>query len=282
MTTERLRVLSHLPADRLARVPHEVRDVEEFRVALEARKDGRASPAKDSRRLGEILQEHGLVSGDTLEAALHVQKGQALGHEPLGRILHKMGAVSEENVIRALCQQAGILMVDLHALYIETTTMKKVPIDVARSYRAVPVAIMEGHLFLAVENPLAFAEREYFAFLTNLNVELVFAASNRLTQRLADYGQSRSSVEADQEFRNLAKKALALFETETILGEVTSAHHSEARRRGLRCDAIAPTGDRTSLRKAGVPGVLELLRPHGQDEVVDTGSHCVCCAANRL
>jgi len=186
---------------------HEVRDIEEFRAVLESRKDGQVSPAKDGRRLGEILRDHGLVSAETVEAALHVQKGQALGHEPLGRILHKMGAVSEENVVRGLCQQAGILMVDLHALYIETTTMKKVPIDVARSYRAVPVAIMEGHLFLAVENPLAFSEREYFAFLTNLNVELVFAAGNRLTQRLADYGQSRSAMEADQEFRSLAKKA---------------------------------------------------------------------------
>jgi type II secretory ATPase GspE/PulE/Tfp pilus assembly ATPase PilB-like protein len=80
--------------------------------------------------------------------------------------------------------------------------------DVARIYRAVPVAVIEGHLFLAVENPLEFAEKEYFAFLTNLNVELAFAAGNRLTQRLADYGQSRSAQESDREFRSLAKKAL--------------------------------------------------------------------------
>jgi type II secretory ATPase GspE/PulE/Tfp pilus assembly ATPase PilB-like protein len=185
----------------------EVRDIDAFRAVLEARKAGQVSPPKDSRRLGEILGEHGLVSAETVEAALHVQHSQARGHEPMGKILHKMGAVSGENVVRALCQQSGIVMVDLHALYIETDTMKKVPIDVARTHRVVPAGVIDGHLFLAVENPLAFAEREYFAFLTNLNVELVFAAGNRLTQRLADYGQSRSAIESDKEFRSLARKA---------------------------------------------------------------------------
>jgi type II secretory ATPase GspE/PulE/Tfp pilus assembly ATPase PilB-like protein len=203
-----------LPADQAALALHprtspwrEVQAVDEFRQVLEARHRGEAAPAKDSRRLGEILRDHGLVRPDTLEAALHVQKGQAIGHEAIGRILQKMGIVGEADVTRALCEQSGILMVDLHALYIETTTMRKVPIDIARSFRAVPVAVMEGHLFLAVEDPLAFAHREYFAFLTNLNVELVFAAGNRMTQRLADYGQSQSAAETDQEFRNLAKRA---------------------------------------------------------------------------
>lgn len=201
----------------------EVRTVEELREVLTARERGEVSPAKDNRRLGQILREHGLVSDDTLEAALHVQKGQAIGHEAIGRILRKMGVVGEEDITRALCQQAGILMADLHALYIETTVMRKVPIDVARTYRAVPVAIMEEHLFLAVEDPLSFAHREYFSFLTNLNVELVFAAGNRMTQRLADYGQSQSAAEADREFRNLARKAFVQMPARTAMAAPPAA-----------------------------------------------------------
>ena len=185
----------------------ELHDIEELRAVLDARRRGETAPAKDCRRLGQILLDHGLVTEETVQAALHVQVVEPRAHEPIGKVLHKLGAVSEESVIRSLCQQAGILMVDLHAMAIESATMRKVPIDIARSHRAVPVAAIEDHLFLAVENPFVFTEREYFSFLTALNVELVFAASNRLTQRLADYGQTRSSTEADREFRSLAKKA---------------------------------------------------------------------------
>jgi type II secretory ATPase GspE/PulE/Tfp pilus assembly ATPase PilB-like protein len=185
----------------------EVRSIDEFRIVLETRRAGGTCPGKDARRLGEILQGHGLVSADTIEAAIHVQRGQAVGHEPIGHILRKMGVVGDDEVTRALCQQSGILMVDLHELSIESATMKRVPIDVARGYRAIPAAIIDGHLFLAVENPLAFAGREYFSFLTNLIVEPVFAAANRITQRLAEYGQAHSAADADREFRNLAQKA---------------------------------------------------------------------------
>ncbi len=184
----------------------EIANIDQLRQAAIAR--GQGVTAKDARRLGEVLLAHGLVNQKAIDSACHIQLKQGRRREPIGRILHKMGAVSEENVTRALCQQTGIIMVDLYAFHIEGATMKKIPMDVARVYRAVPVAEVEGHLFLAVENPLDFAEKEYFAFLTNLNVELVFAAGNRLTQRLADYGQSRSAQESDREFRSLAKKAL--------------------------------------------------------------------------
>jgi type II secretory ATPase GspE/PulE/Tfp pilus assembly ATPase PilB-like protein len=184
----------------------DIANMDQLRQLLEVRGQ-EAAQARD-RQLGALLLEHGLVDPPIIEAACRIQRKQGRHHEPIGKILQKMGAVSEENVIRALCRQAGILMVDLYAFPIDSATMKKVPIEVARVYRAVPVAIQDGRLYLAVENPLEFAEKEYFAFLTNLSVELVFAPANRLTQRLADYGQSRSAQESDREFRNLAKKAL--------------------------------------------------------------------------
>ncbi len=186
---------------------HEIANIDQLRQAVASRGQGNGT-ARDGRRLGEILLAHGVVTQKAIDSACQIQLKQGRRREPIGRILPKMGAASEENVTRALCQQTGIIMVDLYAFHIDGATMKKVPMDVARIYRAVPVAVVEGHLFLAVENPLEFAEKEYFAFLTNLNVELVFAAGNRLTQRLADYGQSRSAQESDREFRSLAKKAL--------------------------------------------------------------------------
>ncbi len=184
----------------------EIATVDQLRQALEAREGGAAK--RDPRRLGAILLDYGLVTEKAIETALRVQERMGKRHDPLGKLLQRMGVVGEEALTRALCLQSGIHMVDLRSFTIETATMKKLPIDVARVYRAVPLAILEGRLFLAVENPLAFSEREYFAFLTNLNIELVFVSGSRLTERLADYGQSRSAQDTDREFRNLAKKAL--------------------------------------------------------------------------
>ncbi len=190
---------SHWPA---------LHDISQLRDIVDKRRQGRIAPEKDPRKLLEILLAHRHVDEKSITSALeaHLNGGKK---EPLGKFLQEVGAVSEEDITRALCLQNGIPIVDLRNFSIAIETMKKVPTNVARLKRTVPVAVIGNVLFLAVENPLIFGEREYFSFLTNCNVELVMAAGNQIAMRLAEYGQARNAKEADDEFRNLAQKALA-------------------------------------------------------------------------
>ncbi len=111
-----------------------------------------------------------------------------------------MGVISEETINRALCMQYGVIMVNLQRFQIEAETMRLISPDVARSLRAIPVAVLDGTLFLAVEKPFSFDQREYFAFLTKRKVELVMASASQITQKLSEYGQVRSVKQGKEEF----------------------------------------------------------------------------------
>jgi type II secretory ATPase GspE/PulE/Tfp pilus assembly ATPase PilB-like protein len=186
----------------------EIDDPVELRQIVEERHKGKTAPAKDNRRIGEILIGHGLLTKAMLEKGLKIQKAQQNAHEPLGHILVRMGVVSNEDLTFSLCQQAGIPIFDPVRYPTDLEATKRLSAALVRSRMAVPIAVYQGTLFLAVEDPFSFADRQYFSFLTNLNVELVAASRIKLIARLNAYGQVRSTEEADKEFRQLAKKAL--------------------------------------------------------------------------
>lgn len=184
----------------------EVRSLEELHLIMEERRAGLVSPKRDPRKLGEILCERGLATEQIIENALKIQK-KSKQPQPIGQILVSLGVASQEDVTFALCVQSGRLIVDLLQFPISAETMAKVSISVARAKEAVPVAVIERTLFLAVNDPLSFPDRKFFSFLTDLNVELCAVARNKLIHRLNAYGQVKSAKEGDAEFRRLAKRA---------------------------------------------------------------------------
>lgn len=194
------------PAD--ARWP-EIFNLDELRKLLKQRAAGERVPHRDKRLIVEILQQYAALAKPDVDAAIKLQ-GTAQGkkREPIGKVLVKLGMVEEELVIRALCLQYGVAMVNLQRFQIEAETMRLISPEVARSLRAIPVADLEGTLFLAVENPFGFDQREYFTFLTKRKVELVMASGGQITRQLQAIGQVRSVQQGKEEFRSLAQKAL--------------------------------------------------------------------------
>jgi len=135
-------------------------EISQFQQIVEKRRQGEAAPPRDRRKLLEILKSACRLEEKQLAAALnaHLKGGKK---EPLGKYLIEMGVVTDEDVTRALCLQNGIPLVNLRKMNIAAETMKKVPVDVARLKRVVPVAMIGNVLFLAVENPFVFGDREY-------------------------------------------------------------------------------------------------------------------------
>lgn len=188
----------------------EVSSLDELRKLLKLRSTGERLPHRDKRLIVEILKQYSVISDADVDTAIKLQKGVGQGkkREPIGKVLMKMGKVAEEVVIRALCLQYGVLMVNLQRFHIEAETMRLISPEVARSLRAIPVADLDGTLFLAVENPFGFDQREYFSFLTKRKVELVMASAGQISQQLQAIGQVRSVQQGKEEFRTLARKAL--------------------------------------------------------------------------
>lgn len=188
----------------------EVLNLDELRNLLRRRASGERVPLRDKRMIVEILKQYAAISDADLDKAIRLQAGSGQGkkREPIGKVLLKLGIVCEELVIRALCLQYGVFMVNLQRFQIDAETMRLISPEVARSLRAIPVADLDGILFLAVENPFGFDQREYFTFLTKRKVELVMASTSQITRQLQAFGQVRSVQQGKEEFRHLAQKAL--------------------------------------------------------------------------
>jgi len=187
----------------------EVASLDELRNLLRKRVAGERVPARDPRLIVEILKQHAALPDAELDRAIKLQDdGQGKKREPIGKVLLKMGVVDEESVVRSLCLQFGVFMVNLQRFQVEAQTVRLLSAEVARSLRAIPVADLDGTLFLAVENPFAFEQREYFAFLTKRKIELVMAPTEEISRQLKAVGQVRSVQQGKEEFRSLAQKAL--------------------------------------------------------------------------
>jgi len=188
----------------------EILSLDDLRELLKLRAAGERMPHRDKRLIVEILKQYAVISDADVDTAIKLQKntGQGKKREPIGKVLLKMGKVGEEVVIRALCLQYGVLMVNLQRFQIEAEKLRLISPEVARSLRAIPVADIEGTLFLAVENPFGFDQGEYFTFLTKRKVELVMSSGSQITRQLQAIGQVRSVQQGKEEFRSLAQKAL--------------------------------------------------------------------------
>ncbi len=188
----------------------EIVSLDELRNMLALRARGRRVPPRDTRLIVEILKQYAAIAEQDVNKAILRQKGDAQGkkREPIGKVLLKMGLVNEEAVIRALCLQFGVIMINLQRFQIDAETIRLISPEVARSLRAIPVADIDGTLFLAVENPFGFDQREYFTFLTKRRVELVMTPAGQITRQLKAFGQVRSVQQGKEEFRSLAQKAL--------------------------------------------------------------------------
>ena len=187
----------------------QIDSIDALRQLLQRRAPGQPLATPSRAKLGEILLERGLVQQEQIDRALEMQRAAASTARPLlGQLLIRLGAVAEEDTIRALCVQEGVPLVDLDRLEAHADARSKIPLELARQHRAVPVMRVGKLLAVAVDNPLAFPSKDFLSFYTNLAVELVYASRASIAWRLEHYDAGRSAAQLDQEFKSMAHQAM--------------------------------------------------------------------------
>jgi len=86
--------------------------------------------------LGERLIEAGLITPDQLQVAL-TEQGRR--DEPLGRILVKLGLISEGVLRDTLGESLGHQSIDLSTAIPDSDALKMIPKDIARRYHMLPI-----------------------------------------------------------------------------------------------------------------------------------------------
>jgi type IV pilus assembly protein PilB len=131
----------------------------------------------------QILQENILVSEDQIEAA----KSVAGGRSPVD-VLIAQGAVSEEDVARAIAGNAAMDFVMLDEAQIPQEVVDLVPAETARRYRVMPLGLNDlGGLVVAVDDPLNFDTLDSVQAVVQREVEFVCTTRNSLSQAITRY-----------------------------------------------------------------------------------------------
>lgn len=103
-------------------------------------------------RLGDLLLQKGILSNDQLKIALLEQEKQAL---PLGKVLVRLGFVTEATLREALSERLGSDSIDLSKLVADKTALATIPTDFAKRHLIFPVSadLESNKLTLAAANP---------------------------------------------------------------------------------------------------------------------------------
>jgi len=131
--------------------------------------------------LGQRLVEAGLINDTQLQSALREQQKT---REYLGRILIRLGYVSEEAVAAALSAQARVKYVDLGQYSPQPEALQLVQEKFAREHHLVPLSYVGKVLVVAMANPLDIITIDEMRRMSKGPVEVVGATQSEVLEAL--------------------------------------------------------------------------------------------------
>lgn len=139
------------------------------------------------KQIGNILVHYRLIDEQTLRTVRQTQQESSHKGKSFGQILIKVGVIRHEELVRALCIQAGILMVDILQINIPFEVIRLIPSAVAREKQVMPTGVYHETLFVAVADPVGFKDHFLFSKLSGFKVIPVFALRHEIVNRFNLY-----------------------------------------------------------------------------------------------
>jgi adsorption protein B len=110
----------------------------------------RVAPRETHLRLGDMLVGAKLITGAQLSEALAEQRQSG---DKLGRILIRRQYLSEQEFLTAYAHQLGLERRDIDPYAVDPAAIERCPEEVARRHGIFPLALAEGALLVAAEEP---------------------------------------------------------------------------------------------------------------------------------
>ncbi|MFH1622114.1 MAG: hypothetical protein ABIA97_03220 [Candidatus Omnitrophota bacterium] len=132
-------------------------------------------------KLGEILINAKVINFDQLQQALKIQR---MDFRSLGDILIELKHVTEEDLINAQAKQYNLEKVNLSQYSINPDAFSKVPMDLLKHYRVMPIDFKEGVLVVATSNPEDILAASDLRFISGMDIKLVLAPKKSISSFL--------------------------------------------------------------------------------------------------
>lgn len=216
--------------------------------------------ARKRQRLGEILQEWGLVSKEDADRAAEIGLNNA---KRIGQVLIELQLVDEENVTRALAAQHGLAFVEVSKTTVPLAALSLIPDKLIKQHEILPMGSENGRLKVIISDPLDLDTLDMLRFRLGVHdVEPVLAPKSRIrayidknlsgdAHSLDELSKSLdASVDAslDQDGRDAAKKAAADDDPDAPIIKLINMMIAEAVRTRASDIHVEPMGNRVRVR----------------------------------
>ena len=137
------------------------------------------SPAPIRRRIGDLFVEHGMITDQQLAEALDVQRRTG---GRLGEILIELEFITSVDAAQILAERLGMPFVNLDATPVDEIVAQRIPEEIARRYRAIPIEEQDGVLRIAVADPTDVFALDDLQVITHRQVVPVVADPGQLLE----------------------------------------------------------------------------------------------------
>jgi len=138
----------------------------------------------ESKKLGEMLKEAGLIDDFQLQTALSHQRNWG---GKLGSILVELAFVREEDIASVIAEKFNIPYVNLFEPEVSESIIKMIKEDIAKKYNVVPVKKEGGALILAMFDPFDIEAADEIRFITGLNIKPALAMESEIKNAIKKY-----------------------------------------------------------------------------------------------
>lgn len=144
--------------------------------------------ARTRKRLGDILIELGLLTGEDLQGTLDAKTSD----QKLGDALVQRGLITEQQLIETLEVQLGIPHVTLFRYPFDPKLFNVVPKEFAKRKSLVPLRAEGDKLYIAMTDPTDFITIDDLRLTTGFQIEPAIASKEDIVKTIAKYYEEES------------------------------------------------------------------------------------------
>jgi len=176
------------------------------------------------KRLGEILLEAKKIREEDLSKALVEQKKYG---EKLGKVIVKLGLLSEKEIIDTISRQLGIPIVNIDDMEIPKDVIQLISVDTAKNYMVIPFEKRFNVLRLAMVDPLDIDAMDEVARIVKMETEPCIITEGQMRRALERYYGIKTIVEETLEKMKESEEIALIHEEEESLDERISVDMAE-------------------------------------------------------
>jgi type IV pilus assembly protein PilB len=169
-------------------------------------------------RLGDLMVSAGYITDEQLGEALALQKQDR--SKRIGQILIEQGYVSERQMLSALADRLQTSLIDISTYPVDEDAVNSIPVQMAQHYLMLPVAVHDGVLTVALNDPLNLYALEDIRQTSGMNVNTLLAEAEPLKNAITYH---YAAVKTRQAAANASESAASSDTQEVIIDAGVSA-----------------------------------------------------------